>query len=155
MGFSLADQTIYFLFSLLFGVFLSAIYDVVRISRFLGFSKLWHIILTDILYFMICSFLTFLVSLPFNKGDVRSFFVFGEAVGFLVYRLTLGEYMTKIYRFNISVLRKFFKKTFKIVGFFSNKLLKANSFVVYNVGVIITKIQNIVLRRKRKNYEHR
>ncbi len=156
MEFSLADQTIYFLSSLLFGVILSALYDVVRVLRFLGFTKPWQIIVSDILYFTVCAFLTVLFSLPFNKGSVRYFVVFGEAVGFIVYRFTIGEISAKIYCFVIHIFRKFIEKSLKILRKISNKLLKANRFVVYNVGVIIHKVQNIVFSKKRDNkYEQK
>lgn len=155
MGFSLADQTVYFLFSLLFGVILSALYDGVRILRFMGFTKLWQIILTDVLYFLVCSVLTVLFALPFNKGAVRYFVLFGEAVGFIVYRFTLGEVMASVYCFIISFIRNVLKKSLKYLLFFSKKVLKANRFVVYNVGVIIHKLQNIVFKKKRNSYEQK
>lgn len=148
MEFSLATQTVYFLFSILFGIILSAVYDVVRVIRFMGFTKLWQIVLSDVLYFFVCAVLTFLFSLPFNNGSVRYFVIFGEAVGFILYRFTLGEVMAKVYCFIIRVIRRIFKKSLEILIFFSNKLLKANRFVVYNVGVIIHKVQNIVFKRK-------
>ncbi|MBE6824093.1 MAG: hypothetical protein E7513_01980 [Ruminococcaceae bacterium] len=154
MTFSLADQTVYFLCSLLFGVILSALYDCVRVLRFMGFTKLWQIILSDVLYFLMCAFLTVLFALPFNKGMVRYFTLFGEAVGFVVYRFTVGEFMATLYCYIIRVLRKIIEKSIKIIRNFSSKLLKANRFVVYNVGVILYKIQNIVYRRKRTDYEH-
>lgn len=156
MNITLADQTVYFLFSLLFGVILSALYDVVRIIRFLGFTKIWQIILSDILYFVFSAFLTVLFSLPFNKGAVRYFVIFGEAVGFIVYRFTVGEYTAPVYCFLIRIIRVFAEKSLKILRFFSNKLLKANRFVVYNVGNIIHKVQNIVFNKKKdKNYEQK
>lgn len=155
MIFSLADQTVYFLFSLLFGVILSFMYDVIRVLRFIGLNKLWQIIVGDIFYFTLCAFLTVLFALPFNNGSVRYFVLLGEAVGFIVYRFTLGEYMSVFYCFIIRVFRKIFVKSLKILEFFSNKVLKANRFVVYNVGVIIDKIQNIVFNIKGKDYEHR
>ncbi len=155
MGFSLADQTVYFLFSLLFGVILSSLYDIVRVLRFSGLTKLWQIVMSDVLYFALCAFLTVLFALPFNNGSVRYFVLLGEAVGFVVYRFTLGEYMAVVYCFIIDVLRKFFVKSLKILKYFSNKVLKANRFVVYNVGVIIDKIQNIVFNIKGKDYGHR
>lgn len=148
MEFSLATQTVYFLYSILFGIILSAVYDVVRVIRFMGFTKLWQIILSDVVYFFICAVLTFLFSLPFNNGSVRYFVLFGEAVGFILYRFTLGEVMAKVYCFLIRIIRRIFKKSLEILIFFSNKLLKANRFVVYNVGVIIHKVQNIVFKRK-------
>ena len=148
MEFSLATQTVYFLYSILFGIILSAVYDIVRVIRFMGFTKLWQIILSDVVYFFICAVLTFLFSLPFNNGSVRYFVLFGEAVGFILYRFTLGEVMAKVYCFLIRIIRRIFKKSLEILIFFSNKLLKANRFVVYNVGVIIHKVQNIVFKRK-------
>ncbi len=148
MEFSLADQTVYFLYSLLFGVILSALYDVVRVLRFCGFTKLWQIILTDILYFFVCAILTVIFSLPFNKGEVRYFVIFGEAIGFIVYRFTVGELTATVYCFLIRVFKKIVEKSLQILRFFSNKLLKANRFVVYNVGNIIHKVQNIVLKKK-------
>lgn len=155
MSFSLADQTVYFLCSLLFGVMLSALYDVVRILRFCGVTKLWQIILTDISYFLICAFLSVLFALPFNKGSVRYFAIFGQAVGFVIYRFTLGEVTAKLYCFVIRVLRIIKEKTFKYMLLFSNKLLKVSVFVVYNVGVIFRKIQNIVFFKRRTAYEQR
>lgn len=130
-------------------------YDVIRVLRFIGLNKLWQIIVGDIFYFTLCAFLTVLFALPFNNGSVRYFVLFGEAVGFIVYRFTLGEYMSVFYCFIIRVFRKIFVKSLKILEFFSNKVLKANRFVVYNVGVIIDKIQNIVFNIKGKDYEHR
>ncbi len=153
MEFTLADQTVYFLYSLLFGVILSALYDVVRIIRFIGATKLWQIILSDVLYFFVCAFLTVLFAMPFNKGSVRYFAVFGEAVGFILYRFTLGEYFAYVYSFVIRVISRLFKIFIKYLRVFLNKVLKANRFVVYNVGVIVDKIQNIVFRKKRTNYE--
>ena len=155
MEFSIASQTVYFLYSILFGVILSALYDIVRVLRFSGFTKLWQIILTDILYFFFCALLTFLFALPFNKGAVRYFVIFGEVVGFTLYRYTLGEVMASVYCFLIRLIHKIFEKIFKIVVFFSNKLLKANRFVVYNVPVIIHKVQNIVFKRKGNNSDER
>lgn len=148
MGFELADQTVYFLFSLLFGAVLSAIYDVIRILRFAGINKPVHIIVTDILYFVFCALLTFLYALPFNNGGVRYFVLFGEAVGFVVYRFTVGEVNSRIYKLIIAFFSKIIEKTLKYTRVFLNKLLKANTFVVYNVGVLIHKIQNIVVRKK-------
>lgn len=155
MTFSLADQTVYFLCSLLFGVIISALYDAVRILRFVGFNRLWQIILTDIVYFFVCAVLTVLFALPFNKGSVRYFVIFGEAIGFILYRYTLGEWLTVVYTFVIRALRLIYKKSLKIITLFSNKVLKVNRFVVYNVGVILYKTQNIVFKKKRNTYERK
>lgn len=155
MEFSLADQTVYFLFSLLFGVILSALYDFVVVLRLLGFKKLWQTITFDILYMFMCAVLTVLFAMPFNKGEVRYFVLFGEIIGFFVHRYTLGGVSEKIYSKIIRIIRVIIEKSLQISRFFLHKVLKVNRFVVYNVGVILYKAQNIVFKKKRKNYEHK
>lgn len=151
MEFTLADQTIYFLYSLLFGVLLSVLYDVVRIIRFCGFTRTWQIITSDILYFVLCAFLTAIFAMPFNKGGIRAFVLFGESIGFLLYRFTIGEYLAAVYCFFIRIFKKILKKFSKFTAFFSNKLLKANTYVVYNVGDKIYKLQNVVYKKHKRN----
>ena len=146
MEFSLADQTIYFLYSLLFGVILSALYDVVVVIRMLSNNRALKLILLDVLYMSLCAVLTVLFAMPFNKGEVRYFVLFGEVIGFIVYRLTLGGLSKKIYSIIIRVISVIIEKSLKISGFFLHKVLKANRFVVYNVRVILYKTQNIVCR---------
>ncbi len=146
MEFSLADQTVYFLFSLLFGVILSALYDIVVVLRIIGLSKLWQTITFDVLYMFLCAVLTVLFAMPFNKGEVRYFVLFGEIIGFFVYRYTLGGLSVKIYSEIIRFIRLIIEKSLQISRFFLHKVLKVNRFVVYNVGVILYKAQNIVCR---------
>lgn len=155
MRFSLADQTVYFLCSILFGLMVSALYDVFRLLRLLGFTKLWQMILSDVLYFLITAFLTVLFSLPFNVGVVRYFVIFGIALGFFTYRFTLGTLTTPVFTFFIRVFQKIFKKTLEILRKISNKLLKLYRKLVYNKAVILYKTQNVVFKKKRNKYEHK
>lgn len=153
MEFTLADQTVYFLFSLLFGVILSLLYDIVVIVKLVGYKKLWQTILCDVLYMFLCAVLTFLFALPFNKGEVRYFVLFGEAVGFFVCRYTLGGFSEKIYSKIISIIKLIIEKTLKICRKILHKVLKVNRFVVYNVRVILYKAQNIVCRVRKSKSE--
>lgn len=155
MEFPLAAQTVYFLYSLLFGVILSVMYDFVRIMRFCSINRKWQIILSDIVYFIICSFLTVLFALPFNKGGVRGFVLFGESLGFLTYRFTIGQVLAPFYCTLIGFFTKIMQKSCKILRLFFNKLLKACILVVYNISVKIHKVQNIVLRKNGKKREQK
>lgn len=121
MEFSLADQTIYFLYSLLFGVILSALYDVVVVIRMLSNNRALKLILLDVLYMSLCAVLTVLFAMPFNKGEVRYFVLFGEMIGFIVYRLTLGGLSKKIYSIIIRFISVVIEKSLKISGFFCIK----------------------------------
>ena len=137
MGFSLSDQTAYFLWSIVFGMALAALYDLLRAVRMLTKARRTAVILTDILFFMLCGVLTSLFALPFNKGSVRAFIIFGESAGFLSYRLTAGSIMGKFYSRAAVILRRFVQKIHKIIQVFFDLLLKMTSSIVYNVNVLI------------------
>lgn len=139
IGLNLADQTAYFLWSLALGLALGAVYDLVRAARLLLKARGAHIIISDIVFFVLCGIATSLFALPFNKGDVRAFIIFGEAVGFLAYRLTLGSVMGKLYSHAAVFLRKIIQKVHKYLEVFFNLLLKMTSRLVYNIGVLIDK----------------
>lgn len=151
MGISLSAQTAYFLWSLVLGVALGVLYDVIRAARMVLCAGKIHVMLSDILFFTACGVITSLFSLPFNKGDVRAFILFGEAVGFLTYRITLGSVMGKVYAFFAKKIRSFVQKIRKFLQFFFNYLLKSIAFVLYNVGVIIDKLHMFARKKKQKH----
>lgn len=151
MGISLSAQTAYFLWSLVLGVALGVLYDLIRAVRMVLRAGKIHVLISDILFFAVCGVITSLFSLPFNKGDVRVFILFGEAVGFLAYRITLGSVMGKVYAFFAKKIRSFVQKIRKILQIFFNYLLKSLAFVLYNVDVIIDKLYRFAVKRKQKH----
>lgn len=136
---SLADQTSYFLWSLVLGIVLGALYDIVRAVRMLTKARGARVIISDVLFFTVCGVITSLFALPFNKGDVRAFIIFGEAVGFLAYRLTLGSVMGKFYSHTAVLLRSFIQKINKISEKIFDLLLKMIAVLVYNISEVIDK----------------
>ena len=150
MGISLSAQTAYFLWSLVLGVALGMLYDVIRAMRMVLRAGKIHVLISDIVFFTACGVITSLFSLPFNKGDVRVFILFGEAVGFLAYRITLGSVMGKVYAFFAKKIRSFVQKIRKFLQIFFDYLLKLMAFVLYNVSVIIDKLHTFAFEKKQK-----
>ena len=151
MGISLTAQTAYFLWSLVLGAALGVLYDGVRAARMVLRAGRIHTTISDIVFFAVCGVLTSLFALPFNKGDVRAFILFGEAVGFLAYRLTLGSVMGKVYAFFAVKLRSFVQKIRKFLQLFFNYLLKAIAVLLYNVGVVIELLRKTVTNHQKKH----
>ena len=149
MGISLSEQTAYFLWSLVLGLALGVLYDAVRMVRMVLKAGRIHVMISDILFFAICGVVTSFFALPFNKGDVRGFIIFGEAAGFLVYRLTLGAFMGKVYAFLARVLRGFVQKIRKILEKIFNYLLKAIAFVLYNINVKVDKSRKRAVEKRK------
>ena len=140
MGLSLPGQTAYFLWSIALGLVLGAIYDLIRAVRMLIRARKLHVIISDIIFFAVCGVATSLFALPFNKGDVRAFIIFGEAAGFLIYRLTLGSIMGKFYSHIAVILRTIIQKIYKIIEKIFDLLLKVTSVLVYNIHEVIDKL---------------
>ena len=148
MGISLAAQTAYFLWSLVLGLVLGVLYDALRAARMITGAGKKCVMVSDILFFTVCGVLTSLFALPFNKGSVRGFILFGEAAGFLAYRLTLGSVMGKVYAFSAHHIRGFVQKIRKILEKIFIYLLKAIATVVYNVGVVIDGLHRKTAKKK-------
>ena len=149
MGISLSAQTAYFLWSLVLGAALGALYDIVRAARMVFRAGRIHMMISDVVFFMACGVLTVLFALPFNKGDVRAFILIGEAVGFLAYRLTLGSVMGKMYAILARLLRSFVQKIRRFLEKIFNYLLKATAVLLYNVSVVIDKSRKKAAEKKR------
>ena len=112
---SLAKQTRSFLFSLGIGFLLGLLYDVFRIFR-VAFSKgkIGYFI-TDILYFIVFSFCTFLFLITVNEGQLRLYLIIGEVFGFLIYYFSVGVIVFRIFDRTISFIKRGFKKIKNII----------------------------------------
>ena len=156
---SVADQTSYFLCSIVLGLILGALYDLLRAVRMLVRARGMSVIVTDVVFFTVCGVITSLFALPFNKGDVRAFIIFGEAVGFLSYRLTLGNVMGKIYSHLARILRTILQKIYKISEKFFDLLLKVISILVYNIREVVDKSLNksasVIKKHRSANKAHK
>ena len=122
MWFSLSAQTAYFLWSLALGAAAAVLYDAVRAVRCLLKAGRLHLLISDILFFVVCGVLTSLFALPFNKGSVRGFIVFGEAAGFLIFRLTIGKIFRRFYSILSTLIVRMLKKICDLLKLFFDLL---------------------------------
>ena len=155
MWLTLSEQTAYFLWSIVLGAFIAALYDIVRAVRSLLRAGKLHAILSDVLFFVLCGIMTSLFALPFNKGSVRVFILFGELIGFLCYRLTLGQVMGRIYSIMSKGIVWLARKICELLKKFFDLLLKTASFVLYNVGVLIDRSKQKVFAAGKKTRKER
>ncbi len=114
-GLSLATQTKNFLFSLGLGFLMGLFYDIFRIIRICISKKRSAVITFDILYCVFLCFATFLFALTANEGQIRFYLLSGEAIGFAVYYFSLGAIIYSISEFLVDIIRKCFKRIFKVL----------------------------------------
>lgn len=85
------EQIFTLMYAGILGVVLGFAYDIFRILRMIVNSKNISIFIQDVLYFIISGIITFWFVLYFNSGDSRFYILVGEAIGWILYHLTIGN----------------------------------------------------------------
>lgn len=75
----------------LLGVFLGAVYDVVRVVRAVVLHNRIMVFVEDFLYMLFASLCFFIFSMELVRGQLRLFVLVGNAVGFMIFHYTAGN----------------------------------------------------------------
>lgn len=121
------------LWSLLWGVYIYAGYEVFRLIRCLLNNKRWVCIICDIVFMVLSAVAVFLFALAYNFGELRLYMLGGMLASFIALRLTVGRF---VFAPMMSILQRLIKKTektFIILKKVFVKLLKSAVFLVYNL----------------------
>ena len=89
------NQFLITLYSLTLGVFLGLFYDVFRLIRLMISPKNLSVFVQDVIYFLVSGFVTFVFVLVFNFGESRFYILVGEALGWILYHISLGDLVYK------------------------------------------------------------
>lgn len=106
--FTVPEQVMIFLGSVLIGTVLGAVYDIFRVIRAI-FPRMGKSIPTaaaDILYFMIFAGVIFMYCAINAGGGARGFCIAGAVIGAALYILTVGDIIVGILRNICSQLRR-------------------------------------------------
>lgn len=133
-SFEQSEQLKLFLLSLGAGFLLGIVYDVLRTIRLTLSKGKALIFVFDVLYFIIFALLTFLFFLATNKGEFRSYMIFGEVLGWLFYYLSFGlaaksftdtfvKAIHTVFKFIIKVISAPFLLIFKVFLKIKEKIL--------------------------------
>lgn len=145
MGTMIISQVTVFLFAMLLGAFLSLFFDGFRILNVVLKLNLKRIFFEDITYFILSAIITFMYILVMNSGEIRFYIIFGEAIGWLIYRATLGKFIYKIILFIVKLLSRWL---FRLKNYFISKIPK-DKIKKLTSKFKITKPQFV------KNFKHR
>ncbi len=96
MVLSNAQQLSVLLWSLLFGVCLGAVYDLLRAFRIFVQCSAVAVLFQDLIYFLVSALASFLFIFEVNDGTVRLFILFAFFVGGMGERCTAGLILTRL-----------------------------------------------------------
>ena len=115
--FSVSEQTVQFLLSVVLGAGLGIVYDCFRVFRILfpTARKNGAVCAGDIVFMIISGAAVFLFAVMFCRSQVRLFSVIGALLGFVLYILTIGNFITGILRAIVSAVCKILQKVYSAV----------------------------------------
>ena len=82
---TVTDPLLFFLASILFGVCLQAIYDIIRGIRRVFYHKSVFLFIEDIGFGIFTAVMAFIFLCTYNDGELRGFFFLGIVIGMILY----------------------------------------------------------------------
>lgn len=150
-SFEQSEQLNLFLLSLGAGFVLGVVYDILRTIR-LTISKGKAIIfIFDILYFLIFSLATFLFFLAVNKGEFRSYMIFGEILGFIFYYVSFGIAAKTFTDAFVKAIHKIFSFLFKIILAPFKAIFRVFSHIKAKISQFFKKLQKKYEKNRKKH----
>ncbi len=101
-------QALTFLLSCLLGVVFCMIYDFIRVFHNHSPKNGFLIFAVDVLYFIVLAVITYLFLLLRCLGNIRIFVFIGEAIGFMVFRKYLSNYLLKFAELILKIINKIY-----------------------------------------------
>jgi len=120
----LSKQAMAFLWSVVLGGALGAVYDWFRVGRILKKKAAFTVFLEDLLFSLIAALSTAFCLTLTNYGQVRLFLLVGEGAGFLLYYNTLGALVALQARLLARLLRRIRAFLTRFGHYFAKKIKK-------------------------------
>lgn len=106
----MADENIFLLHAFLLGIFITFVYDLLRIFRRVVRHGAFAVSVEDLGFWTFCAIEVFLLMYRESNGNLRWFAVIGALAGMLLYRRTfsilLVKYVSLLLQKLLSVLRR-------------------------------------------------
>ncbi len=111
------NENIFLLHALLMGIFITFVYDLLRIFRRVVPHGNLLISLEDMVFWIYCAIKVFLMMYHESNGTLRWFAVLGAMVGMLLYKKLVSPYLVKYVSLGL-------KKVLGVLGKITGTLLK-------------------------------
>jgi spore cortex biosynthesis protein YabQ len=146
---SLASQFQGFVISIGVGLLLGVYYDIFRIFRTVFRSESRAVFFQDLFYMLSAAFVTFLLALGVNYGDVRFYILAGEIIGWCLYYLTVGMITIRLFKFISYILYRFLINPIKKI------ILQMYHWFCNILNIIVKKVKIVASNRKKRLKPHR
>lgn len=141
-GIELAVQIENLMPALGLGFLLGICYDFVRLLRLIFSRGKIFLFVTDTLFTVFCTAVSFLLFLGVNDGVIRLYLVLAEIIGATLYFFTAGKIVYRLFRRFSDMLRSAVHLIFAPFRFLKRKMNKPIEKIKENSAFYLKKIQN-------------
>lgn len=103
---SVYNQILTFLWSLVLGAVGCFTYDIICSIRRVYMWSYWIVFISDVLMWLICAFVTFIFLISRTNGEIRSYVLLGEALGFFILRISISKFIVMFFAFVFTKIKK-------------------------------------------------
>ncbi len=135
------NENIFLFYALLMGIFITFIYDNLRIIRRVIPHGALLVSLEDIVFWIYCGVKVFLLMYHESNGTLRWFAILGALVGMILYKKTVSPFFVKY-------VSRLFQKILMIIGKIGNIMIKPFILVIKKAKAAHIKRKNKSSRRK-------
>lgn len=135
------NENIFLFYALLMGIFITFIYDILRIIRRVIAHGALLVSLEDIVFWIYCGVKVFLLMYHESNGTLRWFAILGALVGMILYKKTISPLFVKY----VSLL---LQKILHILGKIGKTIIKPFVILIRKAKAAHIKRKNKSSRRK-------
>lgn len=139
----MTNENEFLLHALMMGIFITFVYDVIRIFRRVIPHNSFFVSLEDLGFWIYCGGSVFLLMYHESNGELRWFAVFGAIVGMLLYRKIFSPLFVKYVSLILS-------KALAVLGKILGWLLRPLKSLLHKTGKGISGISRRISRRMKK-----
>lgn len=103
---SVYNQILTFAWSLVLGALWCFTYDIICSMRRVYVWARWIVFISDVLLWVIYAFVTFIFLISRTNGEIRSYVLLGEILGFLVFRIVASRFVVMFFVFIFTKVKK-------------------------------------------------
>ena len=111
----MAEETLFMLYALLMGIFITFVYDLFRILRRVIPHNIFWISVEDLAFWGFSAVEVFLLMYHVSNGTLRWFAVLGALLGMFLYSKTLSKFLVKYISLLLGKLLKIIGKVLRFV----------------------------------------
>lgn len=89
----MADENVFMLYAFLMGIFVTFVYDLLRISRRVIPHNTFWVSVEDLIFWGYCAVSVFLLMYHMSNGTLRWFAVLGALAGMTIYHKTISRFL--------------------------------------------------------------